>query len=109
MLPAGILRETYAIEQPTEERNELGESVQTWSTLATVRGSYEATSYFEQSRRGQIGGTVSALVRMRYVPGVTGAMRLRWVSRGDRLLYISSVVEKGYRDELEVSVEEQAT
>jgi head-tail adaptor len=108
-LPAGILREAFVIESPTEARNELGESVQTWSTFATVRGSYEATTYFEQSRRGQIGGTVSATVRVRYVPGVTGAMRLRWVSRGDRLLYISGVVERGHREELELSVEEQAT
>lgn len=108
-LPAGILREAYVIESPTEQRNELGEKVQTWSTFATVRGSYEATNYQEQSRRGQIGGTVSAVVRIRYVPGVTGAMRLRWASRGDRLLYISGVVERGHREELELSVEEQAT
>jgi hypothetical protein len=31
------------------------------------------------------------------------------VSRGDRLLYISAVVEKGAREEHELTVEEQAT
>lgn len=109
MLPAGILRETFVIESPSESRNSIGESVQTWSTFAKVRGSYEATSYSEQSRRGQIGGSVSATVRIRHVDGVTGAMRLRWASRSDRILYISGVVERGHREELELSVEEQAT
>jgi hypothetical protein len=36
-------------------------------------------------------------------------MRIRWTSRGDRLLYISSVVERGFREEHELSCEEQAT
>jgi hypothetical protein len=34
-------------------------------------------------------------------------MRLRWQSRGNRLLYISAVVERGNREELEITVEEQ--
>jgi hypothetical protein len=36
-------------------------------------------------------------------------MRFRWTSRGNRLLYIASVVERGFRDELELGCEEQAT
>lgn len=107
-LPAGLLRETYAIEAPTEVRNELGESEQTWSEIGRRRGSYEAISYVEQDRRGQIGGTVSATVRMRYCPGITGHCRLRWISRGDRILYVSSVVERGNREEHELTVEEAA-
>jgi hypothetical protein len=35
-------------------------------------------------------------------------MRLRWVSRNDRILYISAVVEQGNREDLELTVEEQA-
>ena len=34
-------------------------------------------------------------------------MRLRWSSRSDRLLYVSSVVERANRTELEITVEEQ--
>jgi hypothetical protein len=34
-------------------------------------------------------------------------MRLRWASRGDRLLYVSAVVERAGRTELEITVEEQ--
>jgi hypothetical protein len=36
-------------------------------------------------------------------------MRLRWISRNGRLLYISSVVEQGNREDLELTVEEQAS
>lgn len=108
-LPAGILREYVTIERPLEERNTLGESVQTWSDFADRWASIEAISYLEQSRRGQIGGSVSHTVRMRYVPGLTGQMRLRWNSRGGRILYISSVVERGFREEHELQVEEMAT
>jgi hypothetical protein len=54
-----------------------------------------------------VAGSISAVVRTRYLPGLAGGMRLRWKSRGDRLLYISAVVEQGNRDELELTVEEQ--
>ena len=108
-LPAGLLREVFAIEEPTETRNELGESVQTWDEIGRRYGAYEALSYIEQDRRGQIGGSVSATVRIRYFPGLTGQQRLRWVSRSDRILYVSSVVERGHREEHELTVEEQAT
>lgn len=108
-IPAGLLRETFAIEEPTETRNEFGESVQTWSEVGRRRGAYEAIGYFEQERRGQIGGTTSATVRIQYFPGLTGRHRLKWLTRDNRLLYISSVVERGARDEHELTVEEQAT
>lgn len=109
MLPAGILRELFAIEEPTEERNELGESVMTWDEVGRRLGSYDATTYAEIDRRNQIGGNVTALVRMHYFPGLTGRHRLRWISRDDRILYISAVVERDNRREHEVTVEEQAT
>lgn len=105
-LPAGILRETYEIQSPTDTRNELGERVATWSTIATVRGSYEASSYAESIRRNQVGGNVTATVRMRYFPGLAGNMRLRWKSRGGRILAIAGIVEKNNREEHELQVEE---
>ena len=108
-IPAGLLREKFAIEEPTETRNELGESVQEWSEVGQRFGSYEAVGYTEQERRNQIGGSTSATVRIHYFPGLTGRHRLRWLTRDDRLLYISSVVERGTRDEHELTVEELAT
>lgn len=109
MLPAGILRETVTIQSPTLTRNDYGESVQTWDDVAVRRASIQAMTYSEQSRRNQVGGVVSHMVRMRYLPELTGAMRLVWTSRGGRILYISSVVERGNREEHELTCEEQAS
>ena len=108
VLPSGILREYFAIESPTETRNAVGEMVQEWDEVARVYGSYEALSYVEQARRGQVGGSTSATVRIRYYEGLQANWRLRWLSRGDRLLYISGVVEQGHREAMELSVEEVA-
>lgn len=105
-LPAGLLRETYEIQSPTDTRNALGERVPTWTTVATVRGSYEAMSYSESIRREQVGGNVTATVRIRYFPGLAGNMRLLWKSRNGRILAISSIVERNNREEHELTVEE---
>jgi head-tail adaptor len=111
-LPPGILREKFALERlPTEEeepRNEVGERVATdWVEVAEFFGSYEQQAYIEQEQRGKVGGAVQALVRTHYRSDVVGGMRLRWITRGDRLLYVSSVLERGNRQELELTVEEQ--
>jgi len=105
-LPAGILREKVSIEFPTETRTALGETRQTWSYLLERWASVEAISYSETQQQGQTSGTISHAVRMRYVPGLSGKMRLLW--RG-RFLYISSVIEKGHREEHELACEERAT
>lgn len=105
---AGQYREVFVLERPVRSRNAAGGTVEAWEAVATIFGSYEATSYSEQARRGQVGGGISATVYTRYRAGLTGDMRLRWLARGDRLLYISAVVEQGNRDDLELTVEEQA-
>lgn len=107
-IPAGLLRETVTVQVPAEDRNELGEATQTWSTFAVRRAYVEAISFVEMERRGQVGGMTSYFVRIRYLDGITSAMRLRWDSRGGKILWISSVVEKGNREEQELSCEEHA-
>jgi len=102
-------REAGVLEYPVETRNAHGETIQTWATFAPVRAAVEELTYREAERRQQIGGTLTHTVQIRYVPGVTGKMRFRWTSRGDRLLYVSSVIERGFRDGLELECEEQAT
>jgi SPP1 family predicted phage head-tail adaptor len=104
---AGPLREVVVIEAPREEQNSLGESVQTWHRFAVRRASVEAVSYAESTRRQQTGGELSHTVRLRYVEGIRGSMRLRWQSREDRILYISGIVERGHRQEHELQCEER--
>lgn len=104
---SGPLREVVVVESPVESRNALGEAVQTWETYAVRRASVEAVGYSESVRRQQTGGELSHTVRVRFVPGVRGSMRLRWASRGDRILWISGIVERGHRQEHEFSVAER--
>jgi len=106
---AGQYREVFAVEAPTRTRNAAGGSIETWSEVCKIYGSYEAISYSEQARRGQIGGGISATVYTRYRDDITGEMRLRWISRESRLLYISAIVEQGNREDLELTVEETAS
>ena len=108
-IPAGSLRETIVIEQQTETRNAFGEASSSWSTHATRRASVEAISYSETQKQNRIGGAATWIVRCHFVDGISGKMRVRWKSRGDRLLYISSVVEVGSRSEHELTCEEKAT
>lgn len=108
-LPAGVLMETVVIESPAESRNSLGETLQTWSTFATRRAQVVADSYSEAQLRGQVIGTSSFTVRMRYVEGLTGKMRLRWQSRGNRILYVAGVTEVNNREEHRLSCEEKVT
>lgn len=108
-LPPGILREKFALEElPADERNDVGERITSeWTEVGRFFGSYEQQAYIEQEQRGKVGGSVQALVRTHWRPGVAGGMRLRWLTRDDRLLYVSSVLERGNRQELEIQVEEQ--
>lgn len=108
-MQAGILRESIVIEQQSETRNSLGEATATWSTFATRRAAVESLSYSEQERAKQVGGSASWTVRCRWVDGIAGNMRVRWASRGGKLLYIASIVERGVRDELELICNERAT
>jgi SPP1 family predicted phage head-tail adaptor len=108
-IPAGRLRETVVIEKQTETRNAFGETSSTWSTHATRRAAVESISYSETQKQNRIGGAATWVVTCRFVDGITGKMRVRWKSRGDRYLYISSVVERGSREEHELTCEEKAT
>lgn len=105
---AGDLRDSVVVEYALEKRTPEGETVADWQPLARRRASVRPMSYMEQQQLHQTGGTASHMVVMRYCDGVTGGMRLRWESRGDRKLYISSVVEHGEREGHDIICEERA-
>lgn len=109
MIPSGDLTQLFELQRPSNERNDAGEVVTTWTKVRTIRGSYEAQSYAEASRRGQLGGNLQATVITRYIDGVDGTMRLIWKSNGDRVLMISAAVPVGLREDLELTVEERRT
>jgi len=105
---AGALREVVVIETPEETRNDVGEFVRTWKKWRTVRASVEPVNYTESVLRQQTGGQATHTVRTRWFPGLTAAMRLRWESRSHRILWVSAFVERGHRQEYEITVEERA-
>lgn len=94
MIDFGRLRERVTIQQATERRNAMGETVQTWEMFAERWASVDGLSSREVLLQGQQQTEVSHRVRMRYVADMTSTMRILW--RG-RVLEIASLLEHGNR------------
>lgn len=104
-MDAGRLRERVTVQQASENRNALGETVLSWSTYAERWASVEGVSSRESLAYGQQQIDVTHRVRMRYLSGLTQSMRLQW--RG-RTLEIISLLEHGNRSEHELLCQEAA-
>jgi SPP1 family predicted phage head-tail adaptor len=96
MIDPGKLRERVTVQQATESRNAIGETVLAWSTYDTVWASVEGVSSREALDAGKIDIQISHRVRMRYLSGITQNMRLSW---RNRTLEIVSLLEYGNRSE----------
>jgi SPP1 family predicted phage head-tail adaptor len=90
MIQAGELRERVTVQQSSESRNPLGESLQTWSTIAEVWASVQGVTARELLLAGQQQTEISHRVRLRFLTGLNQQMRLAW--RG-RTLEIISILE----------------
>lgn len=98
--PAGERRHTFAFQQPTNTRNDVGEVVQTWTTFTRRRGSIRQVSYDESVERHQTIGQSSFEVTVpfvRYADGreLDGRCRVVWETGGNRVLYPTGVVADG--------------
>ncbi len=62
-------------------RNEVGESTLTWSTFATVWADVASLSARETERFAETVGFMTHRVRIRYLEGLTSAMRIVYRSR----------------------------
>ena len=105
MIDPGKLRERVTIQQASETRNALGETVLSWADLTTVWASVEGVSSREALDAGQQEVTITHRVRMRYLSTLTQNMRFRW---RDRTLNIVSLLEYGNRTEHVAICEEVA-
>lgn len=105
MINAGSLRERVTVQQASESRNALGETVLSWATFAERWASVEGVSSREALAAGQQDVTITHRVRMRYVSGMTQSMRFSWRSR---TLQIVSLLEYGNRSEHVAICEEVA-
>jgi SPP1 family predicted phage head-tail adaptor len=105
MIDAGNLRERVTVQQASESRNALGETVLSWATFAERWASVEGVSSRELLQYGQQQIEVSHRVRMRWLDGLTQSMQIVW--RG-RTLEIVSLLEHGNRSEHELVCQEAA-
>jgi SPP1 family predicted phage head-tail adaptor len=105
LIDPGKLRERVTVQQATETRNAIGETVLAWSTYDTVWASVEGVSSREALDAGKIDIQISHRVRMRYLSGITQNMRLSW---RNRTLEIVSLLEYGNRSEHVVICQEAA-
>jgi SPP1 family predicted phage head-tail adaptor len=90
---AGRLRKRITIQQPTVVRGASGEAQESWSTFATV---WARVAPYEQRNRtveglqaASITNTQLHVVTLRYLPGLTTAMRVLF---GTRILQVTEIV-----------------
>lgn len=98
MIRPGDLRERVTVQIASGTTNALGETVLAWSDSSAVWASVEGVSAREALNAGQQEVTVSHRVRLRYLPGLTQAMRFSW---RNRTLEIVSLLEHANRSEHE--------
>jgi SPP1 family predicted phage head-tail adaptor len=98
MIDPGRLRERITIQQASETRNALGESVQSWATFAERWASVDGLSSREVLLTGQQQTEITHRVRLRYVDGFKSTMRILW---RNRVLEVTSLLEHGNRSEHE--------
>jgi SPP1 family predicted phage head-tail adaptor len=88
---AGSLRETVLVEYPVETINEYGESIQTWEPKLQCRAAITQLSSAQLVRAGKPEDARTFRVILRWNPGVDMPIRLLWVNRNFRKLYVSAV------------------
>ena len=99
MIDPGKLRERIVVQQATEKRNALGETTLEWATFAERWASVDGISAREFFLSGQQQTEVTHRIRLRWLQGLTGNMRVSW--RG-RILEIASCLEHNNRSEHEL-------
>ena len=72
----GVLVDRVVVQQPVSTQNEAGESVLAWSDFATVWANVQALSSRETYQYGQQVGVMTHKVMIRFLSGLTSAMRL---------------------------------
>ena len=105
MIDPGKLRERVTVQQASETRNAMGETVLSWADLTTVWASVEGVSAREALALGQQEVVITHKVRLRYLSLLTARMRFRW---RNRILTVISLLEYDNRTEHVAICEEAA-
>lgn len=106
MIISGQMREKVTIQAAVSQQSAFGEATIEWQDAATVSASVmgvRAVDYFAAQQAGQI---VTHRIRIRFFPGLTHEHRLLW---RDRVMEISSILERETRSIHEILAREAAT
>lgn len=90
-LPPGKMWTRITIEQATTTQNEVGESVLAWTTFATVWAAVDSLSARETERFAETVGFMTHRIKIRYLSGLTSAMRIVY---RNRVLEIGQIMEQ---------------
>jgi len=90
-LSPGDMWTRVEIQSADKSQNEVGETVLTWSEYVTVWASVESLSARETERFAETVGFMTHRVKIRYLDGLTGAMRIVY---RDRTLEIGQIIER---------------
>lgn len=102
---AGRLRHRITIQNPTKQRNAVGETVLAWTDLATVPAAVEPVSGKEFFAAKQIIAEVTHKIRTRYLLGVSPQSRILF---NGREFEVNSVINPDERNrELEIMATEK--
>lgn len=108
-MKAGKLDRRILIEKKAVVQNDLGEEVETWTTLATVWGSKQDISDGERVAAAEVSATITTRFRIRYSSAVAvvnpGDHRL---SYDGKIWDIWGVKEIGRREGLELTAAARA-
>lgn len=77
---AGLLRHKIEIEQVTETRTSSGAVTETWAVFATVRARVESLTGREYFAAQQVQAENQKRFTIRYIPGITYKMRIKYNS-----------------------------
>lgn len=77
ILPAGSLRQSITILEPTTTTDVSGTAT-AYSTFLTTRCAIDVLSGTDQWKDGQVTSVEQLVVTMRYVPGVVPSMMVTW-------------------------------
>lgn len=105
MIRSGEMRHQITIQVRSASQDaDTGEQVNTWSTFATRRAAVERTTGSEIEASAQRNGRVQTVFRIRFLSGVTPAMRISFNSKVFNIL--SVVDQRGLCEELILTCEE---
>jgi SPP1 family predicted phage head-tail adaptor len=77
-LPAGLLTQRVTIQVSSANVDVLGQRVESWTTFATVWAQAQPLRGRELFASGQMQDAAEVRFRIRYLAGVTSAMRVLW-------------------------------